>query len=99
LARRQVGRERSRLQKGVVQWRAPYGEMSHFKMLPSEYFFRQGFCAVECDEECVSHVVAALGDVHLVTTTDYPHGDFKYPEAMDSFLALDLKPESGKMVL
>ncbi len=81
------------------KWRTPYGEMSHLKMLPSEYFFRQGFCAVECDEEFVSHVVADLGDDHLVTTTDYPHGDSKYPEAMERFLQLDLKPESRKKIL
>ncbi|PON10737.1 hypothetical protein C2W62_48500 [Candidatus Entotheonella serta] len=73
--------------------------MSHLKMLPSEYFFRQGFCAVECDEEFVSHVVADLGDDHLVTTTDYPHGDSKYPEAMDRFLELELQSESRKKIL
>ena len=59
-------------------------------MPPSEYFRRQGFCAVECDEEFVTHVVDAFGDDNLVTTTDYPHGDSKYPKAMDLFLALPL---------
>jgi predicted TIM-barrel fold metal-dependent hydrolase len=61
------------------EWREPYGEMTHLSMPPSEYFRRQGFCAVECDEEFVTHVVDAFGDDNLVTTTDYPHGDSKYP--------------------
>jgi hypothetical protein len=56
-------------------WRAPYGEMTHLAMPPSEYFRRQGFCAVEFDEEFVAHVVDAFGDDNLVTTSDYPHGD------------------------
>lgn len=59
----------------------------------------QGFCAVECDEEFVAHVVAAFGDDNLVTTTDYPHGDAKYPEAMNRFLALPLSEGSKKKIL
>jgi uncharacterized protein len=81
------------------EWREPYGEMTHLSMPPSEYFRRQGFCAVECDEEFVAHVVAAVGDDNLVTTTDYPHGDAKYPKAMDRFLALPLSEQSKKKIL
>ena len=81
------------------EWRHPYGEMQHLKMLPSEYFRRQGFCAVECDEEFVGHVVEAIGDDNLITTTDYPHGDSKYPHAMDRFLRLPLREESKRKIL
>jgi predicted TIM-barrel fold metal-dependent hydrolase len=81
------------------KWRVPYGEMQHLKMLPSDYFRRQGFCAMECNEEFVTHVVAAIGDDFLVTTTDYPHGDSKYPEAMERFLELELGPESKRKIL
>jgi uncharacterized protein len=81
------------------EWRAPYGEMEHLTMRPSEYFRRQGFCAMECDEELVGHVVQLIGDDNLVTTTDYPHGDSKYPGAMDRFLALPLSDASKKKVL
>jgi predicted TIM-barrel fold metal-dependent hydrolase len=81
------------------EWREPYGEMTHLTTKPSEYFRRQGFCAVECDEEFVAHVVAACGDDNLVTTTDYPHGDSKYPKAMDRFLALPLSDSSKKKIL
>jgi predicted TIM-barrel fold metal-dependent hydrolase len=81
------------------EWREPYGEMTHLSAKPSEYFRRQGFCAVECDEEFVAHVVAAFGDDNLVTTTDYPHGDSKYPRAMDRFLALPLSDHSKQKIL
>ena len=81
------------------KWRSPYGEMQNLKQLPSEYFKRQGFCAAECHEEFVSHVVADLGDDCLVTTTDYPHGDAKYPEAMNLFLDLELAAESKRKIL
>jgi predicted TIM-barrel fold metal-dependent hydrolase len=73
--------------------------MTHLSMPPSEYFRRQGFCAVECDEAFVTHVVDAVGDDNLVTTTDYPHGDSKYPKAMDLFLALPLSDRSKKKIL
>jgi predicted TIM-barrel fold metal-dependent hydrolase len=81
------------------EWRQPYGEMTHLSMPPSEYFRRQGFGAVECDESFVTHVVDAIGDDNLVTTTDYPHGDAKYPNAMDLFLALPLADKSKKKIL
>jgi len=81
------------------EWREPFGEMTHLTMPPSEYFRRQGFCAVECDEAFVTHVVDAFGDDNLVTTTDYPHGDSKYPKAMDMFLALPLADRSKKKIL
>ena len=51
------------------EWCEPYGEMTHLSMPPAQYFRRQGFCAVECDEEFVAHVVAAVGNDNLVTTT------------------------------
>jgi predicted TIM-barrel fold metal-dependent hydrolase len=81
------------------EWREPYGEMTHLSAMPSEYFRRQGFCAVECDEEFVSHVVDVCGDDTLVTTTDYPHGDSKYPKSMDRFLSLPLGEKSKKKIL
>ena len=81
------------------EWREPYGEMTHLTAKPSEYFRRQGFCACECDEEFVTHVVAAVGDNNIVTTTDYPHGDSKYPQAMDRFFALPLSDKSKQKIL
>ena len=47
----------------------------------------------------MAHVVAAFGDDNLVTTTDYPHGDSKYPKAMDRFLTLPLGDQSKKKIL
>ena len=40
-----------------------------------------------------------VGDDNLVTTTDYPHGDSKYPKSMDRFLALPLSDGSKKKIL
>jgi predicted TIM-barrel fold metal-dependent hydrolase len=73
--------------------------MTHLSMPPSEYFRRQAFCAVECDEGLVAQVVDAIGDDLLVTTTDYPHGDSKYPDAMNRFLALPLSDASKRKIL
>jgi predicted TIM-barrel fold metal-dependent hydrolase len=81
------------------EWREPYGEMDHLKMEPSEYFRRQGYVAVEADEEFVSHVVDAFGDDNLLTTTDYPHADSKFPHATDTFLGLPMPDSSKKKIL
>ncbi len=81
------------------EWRHPYGELDYLPLKPSEYFARQGFCAVECNEDFVSHVVEVCGDDCLVTTTDYPHGDAKYPEAMNLFLDLELNDQAKRKIL
>jgi predicted TIM-barrel fold metal-dependent hydrolase len=81
------------------EWRHPYGEMQDLKMKPSEYFNRQGYAAVECEESFVSHVVEAAGDLRLLTTSDYPHGDAKYPHTIDTFMKLPLSDESKRRIL
>jgi hypothetical protein len=42
-------------------WRRKYGELQHLRQLPSEYFRRQCFVSVECDEKFVRFVVEELG--------------------------------------
>ena len=81
------------------EWRSGCGEMQHLTIKPSEYFQRQGYAAVEVDEEFVSHVVETVGDDRLVTTSDYPHGDAKYPEGMNQFMKLPLSDSSKKKIL
>ena len=81
------------------EWRHPFGEMQHLKMKPSEYFNRQGYAAVEAEESFVSHVIEALGDDRLVTTSDYPHSDAKYPHTMDTFMQLPLSDASKQKIL
>ena len=68
-------------------------------MMPSEYFKRQGFVSVECDEWPAKYVDdAGYGD-NVVFSTDYPHTDSKYPHAVDAFLALDMDEDSKRKYL
>ena len=57
-------------------------------MAPSEYFKRQGYASVEADEEPVKYAIDWMPNRNLVFSTDYPHGDSKYPYAVDRFLRL-----------
>ncbi|PYO55112.1 MAG: hypothetical protein DMD83_20980 [Candidatus Rokuibacteriota bacterium] len=57
--------------------------------LPSEYFFRQCYVATDADEKVLAHVIAAVGDDNIVVSTDYPHSDGLFPDAINEFLALD----------
>jgi predicted TIM-barrel fold metal-dependent hydrolase len=68
-------------------------------MAPSAYFKRQCFVSVECDEEPVKHVIDAIGDDRIVFSTDFPHGDSKFPEAVESFLRLPISEESKRKIL
>jgi predicted TIM-barrel fold metal-dependent hydrolase len=73
--------------------------MTELTMPPSEYFKRQCFVSVEPDETPVRHVIEDFGSDQLVFSTDYPHGDSRYPEAVSSFLELALSDEDKRKIL
>jgi len=44
-------------------------------------------------------MIAEFGADQIVFSTDYPHGDSKYPRAVESFLELDLSDEVKRKIL
>jgi predicted TIM-barrel fold metal-dependent hydrolase len=68
-------------------------------MAPSAYFKRQCFVSVECDEEPVKHVIDAIGDDRIVFSTDFPHGDSKFPHAVEAFMRLPISEASKRKIL
>jgi uncharacterized protein len=73
--------------------------MPELQMAPSEYFKRQCWVSVEPDETPAKYVIDALGVDQLVFSTDYPHGDSRYPEAVEAFLELPLSDEHKRKIL
>jgi predicted TIM-barrel fold metal-dependent hydrolase len=70
------------------------------KLKPSEYFKRQCFISVDVDEELIADTVRQLGQDCFVISTDYPHIDSKWPQALDSFLTIKgLDKETQKKIL
>jgi predicted TIM-barrel fold metal-dependent hydrolase len=67
--------------------------------LPSDYFKRQCVVSVEPDEVTVKYVIDHIGSNTIVFSTDYPHGDSKYPEAVDHFLQLPLANDAKRKIL
>ena len=63
---------------------------------PSEYFLRQCYIAADVEEDLVADVVRRLGDDNIVISTDYPHADSRWPEAVDSFLRIDELGDSSR---
>ncbi len=68
-------------------------------MKPSDYFKRQVFVSVEPDEAGVKYVIDYIGTDRLVFSTDYPHGDSKYPNAVSSFLDLKITDADKRKIL
>jgi predicted TIM-barrel fold metal-dependent hydrolase len=66
------------------------------KAAPSEYFSRQCVVSVEPAEATVKQMIDFMGGKSIVFSTDYPHGDSKYPEAVDYFLNLPLSDEDKR---
>jgi predicted TIM-barrel fold metal-dependent hydrolase len=73
--------------------------MKDLKMLPSEYFKRQVIVSVEPDETPARHLIAELGSDQMVFSTDYPHGDSKYPVAVEGFLELPISDDDKRKIL
>jgi predicted TIM-barrel fold metal-dependent hydrolase len=68
-------------------------------MPPSEYFKRQCWVSVEPDEVPARHVIEDFGSDQIVFSTDYPHGDSKYPEAVEGFLKLPFSDADKRKIL
>jgi predicted TIM-barrel fold metal-dependent hydrolase len=68
-------------------------------MKPSEYFRRQCIVSIEPDEITATSVIDQFGSDRLVFSTDYPHGDSKYPDAVNHFLRLPLGDEDKRKIL
>ena len=68
-------------------------------MAPTEYFKRQCWISVEPDEEPAKYAIDWVGSDKMVFSTDYPHGDSKYPDAVSSFLELGISDEDKKKIL
>ena len=64
-----------------------------------EYFKRQCYISVECDETFAKQAIEVLGDDNIVFSTDYPHRDSKYPHAVENFLELPLTEETKRKLL
>ena len=80
------------------EWTGWY-EAPELTMPPSEYFKRNCWISVEADEVTVPHFVETFGDEKLIFSTDYPHGDSKYPHAVDAFDKLPLSDESKARIV
>jgi uncharacterized protein len=68
-------------------------------MLPSEYFRGQCYIALDVDEEPAVDVVDKMGADYFVVSSDYPHSDGAFPEAISQFLGLKLGDEARRKIL
>ena len=69
------------------------------KMAPTDYFKRQCWVSVEPDETPARYTIAELGADQIVFSTDYPHGDSRWPDSVDAFLELPLSDEEKRKIL
>jgi predicted TIM-barrel fold metal-dependent hydrolase len=66
---------------------------------PSEYFRSNCTLSVEADERSAKYYVDYFGEDNLVFSTDYPHGDSKFPASVSAFLELPLRDETKRKIL
>ena len=69
------------------------------RMPPSGYFKRQCYIALDADEEPAVDVVKKMGAEYFVVSTDYPHSDGAFPDAMHQFLGLPLDDAQRRKIL
>jgi uncharacterized protein len=68
-------------------------------MPPSGYFNRQCYIALDVDEEPAVDAVNKMGAEYFVVSSDYPHSDGAFPEAIRQFLGLPLNQEQRRKIL
>ncbi len=60
----------------------------HLSLKPSDYFRRQCWAVVECEEDVAKYTVDFMGDDNLLVSTDFPHHDAPFPDGIKTFLGL-----------
>jgi len=72
---------------------------NQLSMAPSEYFKRQCYIALDVDEEPAVDVINKMGPEYFVVSSDYPHSDGAFPEAVSQFMSLPLTEEQRRKIL
>src|SRR5579862_8283873 len=72
---------------------------NQLSMLPSEYFKRSCYIALDVDEEPAIDVIKRMGPDYFVVSSDYPHSDGAFPEAIQQFLGLKLGDDARRKIL
>src|SRR5258707_9454425 len=67
--------------------------------LPSGYFRRQCYIALDVDEEPAVDAVNKIGAEYFVVSSDYPHSDGAFPDAMKEFFGMALSDEQRRKIL
>ncbi|MDE2970150.1 MAG: amidohydrolase family protein [Chloroflexota bacterium] len=79
------------------KWETHAPDMDYeLSKLPSEYFQEQGYCVVEPEEGPIKFAIDFMGADRLLFSTDYPHSDCIFPEAVNTFLAQEHIPDEAK---
>lgn len=69
-------------------------------MKPSEYFKRQCWVSVDCEEVSVKYAIDYLGKSdNILFSTDYPHIDAQFPHSSDEFMKLPISDEDKRKIL
>ena len=68
-------------------------------MKPSDYFMRQCFISVDVEEDLVGDVIRRTGEENVVISTDYPHADSHWPDAINHFMAMEMPSSARKKIL
>src|SRR5262245_32432057 len=87
---------------GKIRQRAPLWAEASAQLLfpPSMLFGRQLSLSIDPDEELVVDTIKALGDENIVISTDWPHGDSSFPQALNTFLKIDgVSDQSRRKIL
>jgi predicted TIM-barrel fold metal-dependent hydrolase len=74
------------------EWDAP----TRLSLSPQEYFRRQCYVSIDADELPGAQVIDAIGEDRVVFSSDYPHLDSKFPNAVDIFLEMPGMSEATK---
>jgi predicted TIM-barrel fold metal-dependent hydrolase len=78
----------------------PWEVKDRVRLMPSEYFRRQCFIAVEPSEPYLSQLIDYIGSDNIIFGSDYPHMDHK-PDIVSQVLKLekDLAKETVEKIL
>jgi predicted TIM-barrel fold metal-dependent hydrolase len=87
-----------RMDEHWEKWEGVAGE-PRLPIKPSDYFRRQCWISCEPDEPYVGRVLDWIGEDRLLFASDYPHPDHKWPETVETMLAMAIPDAVKRKVL
>ena len=76
-----------------------WSDQVYLRQWQADSAIRQCFISVDVEEDLVGDVIKIIGEENVVISTDHPHADSHWPDAVNHFMAMELPSSAQRKIL